>query len=194
LIVSRAVLFRRVGLAIALAVPMCVTTTPPVLVAQIASADEVKAAFVFNFAKFVEWPPDVAPPGAPLVIGVLGNDAVEESLRTVTRGKVIDGRQLTVRRLTSGDDFTRVHLLFVGAAERMRMSDVLRRVDGFGVLTVSDAERFCQAGGVIALAMEENRVRFDVNLDAAEHGRLKVSSKLLSLARTVKSAKASGDR
>ena len=181
------------GLAIALVVPMCVTTRP-VLDAQMASADEVKAAFLFNFAKFVEWPLDAAPAGAPLVMGVLGNDAVEESLRTVTRGKVVDGRQLAVKRLTNGDDLTRVHLLFVGVGERVRMSDVLKRVEGFGVLTVSDVDRFCQSGGVIALVMEENRVRFDVNLEAAERGRLKVSSKLLSLARTVQSAKASGDR
>jgi hypothetical protein len=181
------------SLAIALAVPMCATARP-VLVAQVASADEVKAAFLFNFAKFVEWPSDVAPPGAPLIMGVLGNDAVEESLRTVTRGKSVGAHQLTVKRLTGGDDLTRLHLLFVGAAERMRMSEVLGRVEGASVLTVSDVDRFCQSGGVIALAMEENRVRFDVNLEAAERRRLRVSSKLLSLARTVHSTKAAGDR
>ncbi len=168
--------------------------TGPALSGQVASADEVKAAFLFNFLKFVEWPSDAGPSAAPLAIGVLGNDGVEESLRSVTRGKSVAGRQLTVKHLTSGDDVTRVHLLFVGSADRTRMADVLRRVDGFAVLTVSDVERFCQSGGVIALAMEENRVRFDVNLDAAERGRLKVSSKLLSLARTVHSIKASGDR
>jgi len=180
-------------LAILLAVSMCVTARA-VAFGQMASADEVKAAFLFNFAKFVEWPSDAAPSGTPLVLGVLGNEAVEESLRTVTRGKSIDGHQLSVKRLTNGDDATRVHLLFLGITDRTRMADVLRRVDGISVLTVSDVDRFCQSGGVIALSMEDSRVRFDVNLDAAERGRLKLSSKLLSLARTVHSTRASGDR
>ncbi len=172
---------------------MCVTAQS-VTFGQVASADEVKAAFLFNFAKFVEWPVDAAPSGTPLVMGVLGNDGVEESLRAVTRGKSIDRHQLSVKRLTNNDEVTRVHLLFLGLSDRARLADVLKRVDGVSVLTVSDVDRFCQSGGVIALAMEDSRVRFDVNLDAAERGRLKLSSKLLSLARTVHSTRTPGDR
>lgn len=163
---------------------------------QVATADEVKAAFLFNFVKFVEWPIDAAPSGAPLVVGVLGSDGIEESLRITARGKAINGHALAVKRLSGADDVTSVHLLFVGAREKARLGDLLRRVDGISVLTVSDADRFCQSGGVIGLLMDDNRVRFDINLDAAERGRLKVSSKLLALARVVLSTSkiSSGDR
>jgi hypothetical protein len=160
---------------------------------QIATADEVKAAFVFNFVKFVEWPAEVLPAGGSLLLGVMGSDGIEESLRSYARGKTVNGRELTIRRVTGGDDLSRLHLLFVGVAEQGRVTDVIKRVDGKSVLTVSDCERFCQAGGVIALSMDQNRVRFDVNLDAAERSRLKMSSKLLALARSVHSSK-TGDR
>jgi YfiR/HmsC-like len=163
---------------------------------QIHSADDVKAAFLFNFVKFVEWPIDAAPSSTPLVIGVVGSDGIEESLLATIGGKAINGRPLTVKRLSGADDVTRVHLLFVGSDEKGRVTELLRRVDGISVLTVSDADRFCQSGGVIGLLMEDNRVRFDVNLDAADRGRLKVSSKLLALARHVRSSSkvSSGDR
>lgn len=158
-----------------------------------ATADEVKAAFVFNFVKFVEWPAEVVPSNGPLVLGVLGSDGIEESLRTYVRGKTVNGHELIVRRIGGSDDVGRLHLLFVGADEHDRVPDVIKRVEKNSVLTVSDVERFCQTGGVIALAMDQNRVRFDVNLDAAERGRLKLSSKLLALARSVHSSK-TGDR
>jgi YfiR/HmsC-like len=178
-----------------LAVAAFAATTAPAS-PQAATADEVKAAFLFNFVKFVEWPIDAAPLGTPLVAGVLGNDAIEEALRSTVRGKAIDGRPLAVKRLSGDDDVTSIHLLFVGAREKTRVADLLRRVHGVSVLTVSDADRFCQAGGVIGLLMDDNRVRFDVNLDAADRGRLKVSSKLLALARVVMSTSklSSGDR
>jgi hypothetical protein len=160
---------------------------------QMATADEVKAAFLFNFVKFVEWPVEIAPAGSPIVLAVLGSDGIEESLRSYARGKTINGRELTIRRVSGGDDFSRLHLLFIGAQEHSRIADVIRRVDTGSVLTVSDAERFAQVGGVIALAMDQNRVRFDVNLDAADRARLKLSSKLLALARTVHSSR-TGDR
>jgi hypothetical protein len=178
--------------ALMLGMAMCVLAARPAT-QQIATADEVKAAFLFNFVKFVEWPAEVVPAGGQLMLGVLGSDGIEESLRTYARGKTIDGRELTVRRVTAGDDFSRLHLLFLGTAEQGRVPDVIKRIDRNSVLTVSDVERFCQTGGVIALAMEQNRVRFDVNLDAAERSRLKVSSKLLALARSVHSSK-TGDR
>jgi hypothetical protein len=185
---------RRMWVAATLALAAVAATAVPAN-PQGATADEVKAAFLFNFVKFVEWPIDAAPSNAALVVGVLGSDGIEESLRITVRGKAINGRPLAVKRLAGVDDVTNVHLLYVGMREKGRVGDLLRRVDGISVLTVSDADRFCQSGGVIGLLMEDNRVRFDVNLDAADRGRLKVSSKLLALARTVMSSKvSSGDR
>jgi hypothetical protein len=179
-------------LVLMLGAAICVATLRP-SAQPIATADELKAAFIFNFVKFVDWPSEAMPAGTPLVLGVFGSDGIDESLRAYARGKTINGRELTVRRISGGDDLSRLHLLFVGAAEQGRVGDVIKRVDGNNVLTVSDAERFCQSGGVIALAMEQNRVRFDVNLDAAERSRLRVSSKLLALARSVQSSR-TGDR
>jgi uncharacterized protein DUF4154 len=184
----------RVGIAVVLgAVLVC--ARPAVLAGQVATTDEVKAAFLFNFAKFVEWPADAAPTG-PLTIGVLGSDSVADSLREFVRGKTIGTRALVVKRMNGSEDLAGFHLLFVGQAEKNRLPDLMRRVDGAGILTVSDADRFCDAGGVIALALDGKHVRFDISLAAAERSRLKVSSKLLSLARTVYPVKnaGSGDR
>jgi len=179
--------------AVTLVAALCLVDRAPAA-SQVATADEVKAAFLFNFAKFVDWPVDSMPAKVPFVIGVLGNEGLEEALRAIVRGKTINDRELVVKRVSSSEDLTRMHLVFVAASEKGRLPDLLKRLDGWSVLTVSDVDRFCQTGGVIALAMEDNRVRFDVNLDAAEKGRLKVSSKLLALARTVYPSKASGDR
>ena len=182
----------RAWLVLMLGMVVCVAPMRP-MAQQIATADEVKAAFIFNFVKFVEWPSEVMPPGAPLVLGVLGGEGIEESLRSYARGKTVNGRELVVRRVTAGDDNSRLQLLFVGTAEQRRAADVIRRLDGNAVLTVSDVEPLSATGAVIALAMDQNRVRFDINLDAAERNRLRISSKLLALARVVHSSK-TGDR
>jgi len=172
---------------------------PHAVGSQTANTLEVKAAFLYNFAKFVEWPSD-ATSGMPTInVGVVGNDAVGEALRAMVRDKNIGGKGLSVRKPANLDDLAGLHLLFVGGAEKHRVADILRRLDGATVLTVSDIDRFCQMGGTIELVVENNHVRFDVRLDAAQRARLKVSSKLLGLARTVHGANAAngakqGDR
>jgi hypothetical protein len=171
---------------------VCLAALPIALRGQTATTDEVKAAFLFNFAKFVEWP--AARGTGSLSIGVLGNDNLGESLREIVRGKTVNGRPLASRRVTADDDLASLHLLFVGTSEKMRVADVLKRVEGGSVLTVSDVDKFCHQGGVIALTQEGNHVRFDINLDAADRSKLKVSSKLLTLARTVHPARAAGER
>jgi hypothetical protein len=164
-----------------LAVPRSVDT-------QTANTVEVKAAFLYNFAKFVEWPSD-ATSGMPTInMGVLGSDAMGDALRAAVRDKAVGGKGFAVRKPANLDDLTGLHLLFVGDAEKHRVPDILRRLEGATVLTVSDIDRFCQLGGTIALVVENNHVRFDVRLDTAQRSRLKVSSKLLGLARTVHGA------
>lgn len=183
----------RAGLALLLAAVLA-GARPVAPAAQVASTDEVKAAFLFHFAKFVQWPDEAS--AGPLTIGVLGNDAVAEALHAFGRGKTVAARALVVRRINASEDLAGFHVLFVGQAEKNRLPDVMRRVWGAGILTVSDIDGFCDAGGVIALMQEGRHLRFDISLDAAERSRLKVSSKLLSLARTVypvKTARA-GDR
>ena len=158
---------------------------------QTATTDEVKAAYLFNFAKFVEWPPET--PG-PLVLAVMGSDSIAEMLAQITTGKTAGGRAVSARRVTAGDDLTANHLLFIGAAEQERMPEIMGRLEGSSVLTVSDVDRFCELGGVIALTQDDKHVRFEINLAAAERSRLKVSSKLLRLARRVHPVDVAGDR
>lgn len=165
---------------------VCLTTMPGPARGQGASADDLEAAFLFSFIKFVEWPPDAFQTvNAPLTFGVLGDDFVGYSLNGLVRGKAINGRPLQVYHLRNGDDLTRVHMLFVRESDGSRAADVMKRLNGSTVLTVSNLKGFCELGGMIRLFVEDNRVRFEVNLDAAEQARLKVSSRVLALAKTV---------
>jgi hypothetical protein len=172
---------------------LCLLAGPEVLFTQTLTTDEAKAAFVFNFAKFIEWPARAAAVG-PLHVGVLGSDGVTDALSEIARVKRAGLRGLTVRRVTAEDDLPKLHLLFLGSLEKPRVAEILKRLSGSSVLTVSDVELFCQSGGVIGLMLDGNHLRFEINLDAAERAQLKVSSKLLTLAKSVLPAKAAGDR
>ncbi len=152
---------------------------------QIATTDEVKAAFLFNFAKFVEWPADAPGDASPFVIGVIDSNGIGDALRELVRTKSIGNRSISVKRLAADDDLISTQMLFVGQAGRAKVVEVLRRASKAAVLTVSDVDSFCEQGGIIALTLEGNHVRFEVNLDPAERVRLKISSKLLALARKV---------
>ncbi len=180
--VRRAALLALTAAVLALLAPVRVVGN------QTASPTEVKAAFLYNFAKFVEWPPE-ASGTATINVGVWGSDALGDALRAVVRDKTVGGRGFAVKRLAAVDDLGGLHMLFIGDAEKGRVPDILKRIDGLSVLTVSDIDRFCEMGGAIALFVEDSHVRFDVRLDAAQRSRLRVSSKLLNLARTVHGAK-----
>jgi hypothetical protein len=144
---------------------------------------ELKAAFLYNFVKFVEWPPDAfAGERSPLAICVYGDDPFGHSLEGVVRGESLGGHGLIVQRPARLDELDDCHVLFVSRSERQRMPQVLARVDGAPVLTVGDTDGFLRAGGIINFVLEENRVRFLINQEAAERSRLRISSKLLRLA------------
>lgn len=150
------------------------------------SEDQVKAAFLFNFTKFVEWPDgSFETPQAPLVVGIIGDDPIDEDLERMVAGQKVQGRSLVIRRERWGGDLRRCQVLFVSASEHQHSSRILESVQSAGVLTVSDMEGFAEAGGVIELVVEQKRVRFIVNLDAATQDRLRLSAKLLALARVI---------
>jgi hypothetical protein len=150
------------------------------------SADELKMAFVVTFIKFVEWPPMAfADASTPFTVGILGEDPFERGLDEAVRGRKIAGRDVRVKRLGINDDFTNVHLLFISGSERARLGNILGRIGSAGALTVSDIEGFVEQGGIIELVLDENRLRFDVNIAAARRLNLVLSSKLLDLAKTV---------
>jgi hypothetical protein len=146
----------------------------------------VKAAFLFNFAKFVEWPDDAfADRADPLVLCVLGEDPFGDTLRSL-RGKTVNGRPLAIRYMTTLEELDRCHLLFVCPSEKQALPKILQAVKGRNILTVADMEGFARDGGIINLVKEENRVGIEVNLEVARRTRLKISSKLLALAKIVK--------
>lgn len=154
--------------------------------AQRSSASEyaVKAAFLYNFAKFIEWPSGA--PSGPIKIGILGEDPFGATLDGTVKGKTANGRSLVIRRLKRTQDARSCHIVFVSRSEKGRFAEILEAVKGAPVLTVADTERFAHRGGMLNFYLEQNRVRFEVNVTAAEQARLKISSKLLRLARIVK--------
>jgi len=149
--------------------------------------DQVKAAFVYNFARFVEWPSDaLEPSGVPLSICVLGDDLMGQALEQAARGKIVDGHSLTVRRLTERDPVGGCPILFVGAMPARARSDELARLQDRSVLTVSDSEGFAGDRSIVAFFKAGNKVRFRINIDAAQRARLKISSRLLGVADVVR--------
>jgi hypothetical protein len=147
---------------------------------------QVKATYLFNFLKFVEWPEEsFADPLAPIVIGVVGEDPFGNALPQVVVGKTVQGRDLVIRIYRPGEDLRGAHILFISASERKRLPMILSSLRGSSVLTVADTAGFLDAGGMIQFLNENGRVRFAINVDATGRAKLKMSSKLLSLAKVV---------
>jgi hypothetical protein len=145
---------------------------------------QVKAAYLFNFVKFVEWPEEAfTDPLAPIVIGIVGDDPFGDALPQVVSGKTVQGRDLVIRKYHAGEDLRGSHILFISGSEKKRLPQLLSSLHGSCVLTVADVDGFLEEGGMIRLFSEESRVRFAINVDAAIRAKLKISSKLLSLAR-----------
>jgi hypothetical protein len=188
----------RIGLALALAILRVSTSIGAAASAPEPARDaaleyEVKAAFLYNFAKFVDWPEDAPGTDRPaLVIGVLGVDPFGESLDAAVRGKTVNGRALSVRRFAEPSDLEPCQILFVSASQARRLPEILTRLAGTPVLTVGEPEKFNRNGGIVRLVTEDNKVRFEINVDAAEHAGLQISSKLLALARIVHGRDAEG--
>ena len=144
----------------------------------------VKAAFLFNFAKFAEWP--ALPAGAPIVVCIVGDDGIAAALVDTVRGQNISGHALEVRRPQDSAAWRACHLLFIADAEARRSAGGLGAIRTLPVLTVSDGKGFSQAGGIIELYVEGGRMRFAINVDAAERSGLRLSSRLLGLAKIIR--------
>jgi hypothetical protein len=165
----------------------------PALAQKAASEYEVKAAFLYNFIKFVEWPQKAfADKNAPYVIGILGNSdpffddkALINYLDQSVNGKSINERGLMVRRAERLLGLKDCHLIFVSKSERNRVRDILNGLRGSHVLTVSEVDGFCEQGGMINFTKQGDKVRFEINPAAAEAAGLKISSKLLNVAKIV---------
>jgi hypothetical protein len=158
----------------------------PVMAQEALSEYQVKAAYLFNFLKFVDYPSEAfADPLAPIVVGVVGEDPFGSALPQVVTGKTVAGRDLVIRLYRPGEDLRGAHILFISASERKRLPMILSSLRGSSVLTVSDMAGFLDAGGMIQFLNENDRVRFAINMDSTSRAKLKMSSKLLSLARVL---------
>jgi hypothetical protein len=147
---------------------------------------QVKAAYLFNFLKFVEWPADApADPQANWVIGIVGDSPVGGELERLAEGKSVEGRGLLVKKFRATDDLRGCNILFVSASEEKHLLQILNAMQGAAVLTVADLDNFIARGGMIQFVTEGPRVRMDIDVGATSRVRLKVSSKLLALAQAV---------
>lgn len=154
-------------------------------VAQDHTEYQVKAAFLFNFAKFVTWPPpSFGDPGSPIVIGVLGDDPFGDDLKRVVNTQRVQGRPIEIMRGQTAAMLAKCHIIFVSASERTRLRQHLAalREARSHALTVSDAEDFLSFGGMIRFVVDQKKVRFEIAAENAAASALTISSKLLSLA------------
>jgi hypothetical protein len=147
----------------------------------------IKLAFLYKFTKFVEWPPDsYTDASTPLRICVAGNDPFSDDLKEELLTHTVGGRRVDMRALKSSNSLKGCQLVFVPATDEKRAAGIVAALNGSSALTVGESAGFTSLGGMINFTVEDNKLHFEVNVAAAERARLKISSKLLILARIVK--------
>jgi hypothetical protein len=144
---------------------------------------DIKAAFIYNFSKFVQWP--TVDTSKPFEIGLIGKDPFGSTLDETVRGKHVNGKKVVVRRFFRIEDIVDCDILFVASSEERNLERILKVLQSGPVLTVGDMDQFAERGGMINLVNAGNRVRFDINIEAIERAGLTASSQLLQLARIV---------
>jgi uncharacterized protein DUF4154 len=165
------------------------TGIPQFAAAQAESAGEyeLKAAILYNLTRFVEWPPTAYPnPQAPTILCIFGRDPFGASLSSIVAKQAPNGRQVQIRHVRSDKEVGGCHVLYISSSERKQVAQILSTAAGSNILTVGEIGQFAARGGMIQFGLEDKEVRFDVNLDAALRAGLKISSRLLVLARVVK--------
>lgn len=161
--------------------------------AQSASEYQVKSAFLFNFAKFVEWPSDAFPSGdTALQICVLGQDPFGGDFEQMIEDKTVGGHRLEIAYPGGLPQARACQILFIASSEKPKVREILRGITGASVLTVADTPGFAEMGGMINFVLEEKRVRFEINLKAAERAHLKLSARLLTVAKLIVTEEGTG--
>ena len=151
-----------------------------------AAEHQVKAAFLYKFLGFVEWPPQsFERADSPLVIGVLGADALAEELVAMVAARTAGGHPVEARKIRRGDSLAELHVLFVGRTDSAALPGLLGSTKGRSLLTVTESDEALAYGSTINFVVVDNKVRFDVALGPAEQRNLKISSRLLAVARKV---------
>jgi hypothetical protein len=184
------VLMLRLGFALLITIVILhwiMDSFPLMAQTKVATEYQVKAAFLYNFAKFVDWPPAAFKDAKePLDICIYGHDPFGAALEDALFGKTVGGRRVALGRATKLQDLAGCHIIFVSSSEREPTADLASRLKGRAVLLVGESEDFVASGGTIQFTIEDNRVRFVINPDAADRAGLKISSKLLALATIVR--------
>jgi hypothetical protein len=151
-------------------------------------ADEyrVKAAFLYHFAQLVDWPAQSqGDAGQPLILCTIGDDPFRGELETSVDGKVVDSRVIRIRHLKRIQDAHGCHILFFDKSQDQQLAEMLTELGNGPILTVGESDRFAQQGGMIQFILDDSKVRFSINVSAAQKSGLKISSKLLLLAKEV---------
>ncbi len=148
---------------------------------------EIKAAYLYNFINYIDWPADaLSSGGSTLTIGIVGESPFGPALDPL-KGKQIKGRTLAVKQLASAKDLEQCQIMFICPSEKARLSEILGQLKDARILTISEIDGFAERGGIINFISERNKVRFEINTDAARRTGLTISSELLKLAKLVKS-------
>jgi hypothetical protein len=161
---------------------------PKPVLGQSASTSEyeIKAAFLFNFAKFVEWPESVmGETNGSFIIGILGRDPFDGALDQTIGDKTVKGKTIVIKRFRHLVDLQYCHILFISESEKDNLQEILNRIGDESILTVGDMPDFAKNGGMIQLYTENDKVRFAIRLTATERANLKLSAKLLNLAKII---------
>jgi hypothetical protein len=154
-----------------------------------ASASELQAVFLFNFAQFVEWPAEAfAEPTSPLVIGIIGKDPFGSFLDETVRGEMVRGRSFRVKRYHRVEEAGDCHILFISRSEAKRVESILAELKERPILTVTNSDDFERAGGIIRFVLDDSRIRLSIDLEAAQAAKLTFSSKLLRSAAIIPAA------
>ena len=155
---------------------------------------QVEAAYLYNFGRFVEWPAKgTLPQDSSFSICVLGEDPFGQALDTTLAGETIGKQRVTARRISSPQMSDDCQILFISSSEANRLNKIMEALDKSAILTVSDIPQFSQRRGMIQFVLEENRIRFEVNLTAAQRAGLTLSSELLKVATVVRKNPQPGD-
>ena len=166
------------ALALAAVEPIMATQAP------ILSERQIKAAFIYNFTKYVEWPAQrFASDDAPLVIGVFGRSPFGAELQEIAQTRKVGGRDVVVKQIETAEEATAVHVVFFGAADDDHVAEMLAALRNVPVLTVGESAKFAAAGGMITFVRKTDQVRFEIAADSVERAGLKISSQLLKLAK-----------
>jgi hypothetical protein len=158
-----------------------------VVVDEAAAALErsVKAAFVFKFAGFVDWPAEVLPPDGPIRIGVMGEETIVQEIREAASSRTVEGRRVLAKQVVPGDTLEGVHILFMRDAAFRGMADEVAELKPEAMLIVTETPGALERGSIVNFAVDDGRVRFDLSLEAADQRGLRLSSRLITVARQV---------